>query len=74
MRAGDPDASEEWISEFVAQPSDFNLELGGVRFSLYNFAPFAFRSLYEEGYFVPCAELGDLRRRPGPLDQLCSLR
>jgi hypothetical protein len=69
--AGDTDVSDEWIEELVQQLRDFSFERGGVRFSLFDFAPHVIKALFESGFFFSCKELESLGLNPEVRPSIC---
>lgn len=67
----DPAPSEEWLAELSHDPSEFWLERGGLRFSLFNRAPHVVQAAFEDGFFFSCHQLAEFARRPGPFDGYC---
>jgi hypothetical protein len=67
-----PMPPDEWLAELTRDPSDFSLERGGLRFSLFNAAPHVVKAAFNDGFFLSCQELETLARHPGPLDALCA--
>jgi hypothetical protein len=67
----DPNPSEEWLAELSRDPSQFWLERGGLRISLFNTAPHAVQAAFEDGFFFSCHELSEFALRPGPFDGYC---
>jgi hypothetical protein len=71
---GDGVLWDGWIEEHSALVSDFSLEPGGVRFSLYNLAPHVLKGPLGEGFLVPCSELGAFGLAPFARESLCGSR
>jgi hypothetical protein len=70
----DPNPSEEWLAELSQDPSQFWLERGGLRISLFNAAPHAIQAAFEDGFFFSCQKLAEFARRPGPFAGYCSTK
>jgi hypothetical protein len=67
----EPAPSEQWLAELSQDPSQFWLERGGLRISLFNAAPHAVQAAFEDGFFFSCQELAQFALRPGPFDGYC---
>jgi hypothetical protein len=60
----------EHVDELTGPDAEFSIEPGGLSLSLFNVAPHAVQTLFDEGFLLRWSQLQSLLVRPGPLDAL----